>query len=195
MKRRWFGVDGVGVKQPKGIAGRGGEIVLYRAKDGRTVLDVRLDRETVWLTQRQMSQLFQRDTDTVGLHIRNAFKEGELDRAATTEQSSVVQSEGGRKVRRNVAFYNLDVVISIGYRVKSQRGTQFRIWATQVLHDHILKGYTLNEKRLQAQVARLTELQQAVDVMGRIIAERSITGTEAESLLRVITDYDLQGHR
>ena len=102
------------MKQPKGITGRGGEIVLYRAKDGRTTLDVRLDRETVWLTQRQMAELFQKDTDTVGLHIRNAFKDGELDRRSTTEESSVVQSEGGRKVCRDVAFYNLDVVISVG---------------------------------------------------------------------------------
>ncbi len=177
--------------QPKAIGGRGGELVLYRTKDGRTTLDVRLDRETVWLTQKQMAELFRKDTDTVGLHIRNAFKEGELDRKATTEESSVVQMEGGREVRRRVNFYNLDVVISVGYRVKSKCGTQFRLWATQVLRDYILKGYTLNEKRLQAQVFRLSELQAAVDVMGRIIGERAVTGAEAEGLLRVITDYSL----
>jgi prophage maintenance system killer protein len=179
------------MKQPKAIEGRGGDIVLYRTKDGRAVLDVRLERETVWLTQRQMAELFQKDTDTVGLHIRNAFKEGELDRDATTEESSVVQAEGGRNVRRSISFYNLDVVISVGYRVKSQRGTQFRIWATQVLRDHLLKGYTLNEKRLQVQVERLSELQAALDLMGRIIGGKAVTGTEAEGLLRVIADYSL----
>lgn len=177
--------------KPKAIEGRGGEIALYRAKDGRTTLDVRLDQDTVWLTQRQMADLFQKDTDTVGLHIRNAYKEGELDRPATTEESSVVQSEGGRKVRRPITLYNLDVVISVGYRVRSQRGTEFRIWATQVLRDHILRGYTLNEKRLKSQVARLSELQGAVDVMGRILRAKSVTHEEAEGLLRVIADYSL----
>ena len=125
------------------IEGRGGNIVLYRAKDGRTTLDVRLERETIWLTQRQMAELFDKDADTVGLHIRNVFKEGELDEPATTEESSVVQREGSRAVTRTLRFYNLDVVISVGYRVKSKRGTEFRIWATSVLRDHIRKGYTL----------------------------------------------------
>lgn len=147
------------------IKGTGGEIVLYRTKDGRTAVDVRLEKETVWLTQKQMALLFDKDSDTVGLHIRNLYKENELDATTTTEESSVVQEEGRRRVERTVRFYNLDVVISVGYRVKSTRGTQFRIWATQVLKDHILKGYTLNEKRLQAQVARLKELQNAVDLM------------------------------
>jgi len=171
------------------IKGSGGDIVLYKTKDGRVALDVRLERETLWLSQKQMSALFDKDTDTIGLHIRNVFKEGELGEPATTEECSVVQNEGGRSVRRPVRFYNLDVIISVGYRVMSQRGTQFRIWATQVLKDHILKGYTLNERRLQVQVSRLKELQQAVDLMGRIVSERTITGTEAEGLLKVITEY------
>jgi prophage maintenance system killer protein len=173
------------------IKGTGGEIVLYRTKDGRTAVDVRLEKETVWLTQKQMALLFDKDSDTVGLHIRNLYKEEELDATATTEESSVVQEEGRRRVKRTVRFYNLDAIISVGYRVKSTSGTQFRIWATQVLKDHILKGYTLNEQRLRAQVARLKELRNAVDLMGRIISERSITGAEAEGLLKVITDYSL----
>ena len=110
--------------------GRTGEIVLYSAPDGMVELDVKLERETVWLSQKQMALLFDKDTDTVGLHIRNAYREGELEESATTEDSSVVQNEGGRAVRRSIRFYNLDVVISVGYRVKSKRGTQFRIWAT-----------------------------------------------------------------
>lgn len=175
----------------KEIKGTGGDIVLYKTKDGRVALDVRLEKETLWLSQKQMSALFDKDTDTIGLHIRNVFKEGELVEPATTEEYSVVQNEGGRAVNRLVRFYNLDVVISVGYRVKSQRGTQFRIWATQVLKDHILKGYTLNERRLKTQVSRLKELQHAVDIMGRIISERTITGTEAEGLLKVVTEYSL----
>lgn len=173
------------------IKGPGGEIILYRTKDGRVALDVRLERETLWLSQKQMSALFDKDTDTIGLHIRNVFEDGELGEPATTEKCSVVQNEGGRPVRRPVLFYNLDVIISVGYRVKSQRGTQFRIWATQVLKDHILQGYTLNERRLQAQVSRLKELQHAVDLMGRIISERTVTGVEADGLLKVISGYSL----
>jgi prophage maintenance system killer protein len=175
----------------KPIQGQGGDIVLYKTKDGRTALDVRLDRDSVWLTQKQMAALFLKDSDTIGLHIRNVFKEKELDAKATTEESSVVQAEGRRMVKRTVRFYNLDVIISVGYRVKSQRGTQFRVWATQTLRDHIIKGYTVNEKRLQAQVERLKELQGTVDLMGRILAARSVTGDEAEGLLKVITDYSL----
>jgi len=118
------------------------DIIIYQSPDGTTSLDVRLDHETVWLTQKQMADLFDKDSDTIGLHIRNAYKEGELQPDGTTEDSSVVQNEGTRKVRRKIRFYNLDVIISVGYRVKSRQGTQFRQWATRVLRDHIVKGYT-----------------------------------------------------
>jgi len=173
------------------IAGRGGDIVLYKAKDGRTSLDVRLDQDTVWLTQKQMAELFGKNTDTIGLHIRNTYQENELEEAPTTEECSVVQFEGKRHVSRMIRFYNLDVIISVGYRVKSQQGTQFRIWATQVLREHILQGYTLNEKRLKSEVSRLAELRNAFDVMGRILAEKSVSADEAQGLLKVITDYSL----
>ncbi len=127
----------------KPIPGKGGEILLYQSKDGRTTLDVRLEHESVWLTQKHMADLFGKNTDTIGLHIRNIYKEKELSESATTEDSSVVRTEGGRRVKRKIKYYNLDVIISVGYRVKSQRGTQFRIWATQVLREHLPKGYTL----------------------------------------------------
>lgn len=104
-----------------------GEIVIYHAPDGGVELDVRLEKETIWLSQKQMSLLFDKDTDTIGLHLRNIFKEGELEEAATTEESSVVQIEGKRQVQRKIRFYNLDAIISVGYRVNSRRGTQFRI--------------------------------------------------------------------
>jgi hypothetical protein len=102
------------------------KVVIYQSEDGEASLDVRLEQDTVWLSQKQMAELLDKDTDTIGLHIRNIYKEGELEPDATTEESSVVQNEGGRKVRRKLKFYNLDVIISVGYRVKSQRGTQFR---------------------------------------------------------------------
>jgi prophage maintenance system killer protein len=160
----------------------GGEIVLYESPEGGPALDVRLERETVWLSQRQMAELFDKDTDTVGLHIRNAFKEGELDEEATTEESSVVQTEGPRRVRRDVRFYNLDVIISVGYRVRSRRGTQFRIWATKVLRDHLVQGYTTNQKRLQ-------ELDKAVHVISQVVERRELASDEAKALLRVVADY------
>ncbi len=140
-------------------------LIQFRNGDDGPVLDVRLERDTVWLSQRQMAALFDKDSDTVGLHIRNLFKEQELDPAATTEDSSVVQEEGGRSVQRRVRLYNLDVIISVGYRVKSLRGTQFRIWATRTLKDHLVRGYTLNESRLQAQMERLESLRVAVQLV------------------------------
>jgi len=166
-----------------------GEIILYRSPDGMAALDVRLEQETVWLNQRQMAELFDKDTDTIGLHIRNIYKEGELTRKGTTEQSSVVQNEGGRQVRRKVNFYNLDVIISVGYRVKSRRGTQFRIWATNVLREHLIRGFTLNEKRLREQEKKLADLRRTVGLLEQTLANQAIGLDEAKGLLQVITDY------
>jgi hypothetical protein len=152
---------------------------------------VRLDRETVWLTLQQMADLFGRERSVVAKHVGNVYREGELEAAATCASLAQVRREGGRTVTREVDHYNLDVIISVGYRVKSPQGTQFRIWATKVLRDHFLRGYTLNEKRLQAQVARLAEIRAAVDVMGRVLTTKALSGAEAEGLLRVIADYSL----
>lgn len=110
-----------------------GEIVIYQAQDGQTAIDVKFENQTLWLSQRMMSDLFEKDSDTIGLHIKNIFTEGELLEEGTTELFSVVQKEGKRKVTRKVKFYNLDVILSVGYRVNSKKGTQFRIWANKVL--------------------------------------------------------------
>jgi len=165
------------------------DLVLYNSEDGRVQLDVRVDSETVWLNQRQMADLFGKDTDTIGLHVRNVFKEGELSPKGTTEESSVVQDEGGRSVRRRVRFYNLDVIISVGYRVKSQRGTQFRQWATRVLREHLLRGFTLNEKRLREKDQKLADLRNTVRLLEQTIANQAVGLDEAKGLLQVITDY------
>ena len=159
-----------------------GEVVLYQSGKNTPAMEVRLEKDTVWLSQRQMAKLFDKDTDTIGLHIRNVFKEGELGEASTTEESSVVQQEGGRQVRRIVSFYNLDVIISVGYRVKSLRGTQFRIWATGVLREHLVKGYTTNERRLK-------ELRQTLSLVENVLERYSVSTDEAQALLRVVTDY------
>ena len=161
---------------------RKGEIVLFKAANGTTALEVRLEQDTVWLTQRQIALLFAKDTDTIGLHIRNIYKENELVERATTEESSVVQREGGRQVKRKITFYNLDVILSVGYRVNSKRGTQFRIWATNVLRDHIVKGYTENKRRLK-------ELRQSLQLVRRVLDRYDMTLDEAKALLRVVSDY------
>lgn len=125
------------------------QFLLYQAEDGKTRLEVRLENETVWLTQNQMAELFQTSIPNVSMHIRNIFAEGELQEAATVKDFLTVRQEGSRQVSRSVEHYNLDVIISVGYRVKSHRGTQFRIWATQRLREYIVKGFTLDDERLK----------------------------------------------
>jgi hypothetical protein len=127
----------------------GSEILIYQSEDGRSRIQVRLAGETVWLTQRLMAELFQVAVPTVNEHIRNIYEEGELDRAATIRKFRIVQPEGGREVHREVEHYNLDVIISVGYRVKSHRGTQFRIWATGRLREYLVKGFALDDERLK----------------------------------------------
>ncbi len=173
----------------KEIQERKGEIVIYQGKGGEPGLQVRLAAETVWLSQRLMAELFQKDSDTVGLHLKNVYAEGELDEKSTTEFFSVVQKEGKRLVTRQVKFYNLDAIISVGYRVNSKRGTQFRIWATNVLRDHLVKGYTLNEKRLQENRQRLKELEAAVALVASVKTGKALSAPEASGLLTVITEY------
>jgi hypothetical protein len=118
----------------------GGEVLVYETPDGEVRVDVRLDRDTVWLTQRQMADLFDSSTDNIGLHLKNIFADNELGEAVTTEDFSVVQSEGNRRVRRQVKHYNLDAIISVGYRVHSRRGVRFRQWATGTLREHLVRG-------------------------------------------------------
>jgi hypothetical protein len=123
-----------------------GEIILYQPDDRTTQLEVRLGEDTVWLTIKQMALLFDCSTDNIGWHLKNIYNEEELKEAATSEESSEVQQEGNRIVRRKVVHFNLDAVISVGYRVNSKRGTQFRIWANRVLKDYLLKGFVINHR-------------------------------------------------
>ncbi len=124
-------------------------ILLYQTEDGRTRVDVRFKGETAWLSLNRMAELFQRDKSVISKHIKNTFAEGELRTEATVAKFATVQTEGGRMVSRDIEFYNLDVIISVGYRVKSHRGTQFRIWATQRLREYIVKGFTMDDERLK----------------------------------------------
>lgn len=165
------------------------DVIIYQSPDGAASLEVRLDHETVWLTQKQMADLFGKNSDTIGLHIRNAYKEGELAEEGTTEESSVVQNEGLRQIHRKIRFYNLDVIISVGYRVKSQQGTRFRQWATGVLRDHIVKGYTVNEQRFREQAEKLTDMRRTVELLARTLANQELVSETGKDVLRVITDY------
>jgi hypothetical protein len=153
------------MKQPAPESGS--ELVLYQTEDGQTRIECRFEDETIWLSLNQMAELFQTTKQNISLHIQNIFKEGELQRGATVKESLTVQSagklqtpatirkfrivqlEGARSVEREVDFYNLDVIISVGYRVKSARGTQFRIWATQRLREYLVKGFTMDDERLK----------------------------------------------
>jgi prophage maintenance system killer protein len=163
-----------------------GEILVYEAPDGSAQVDVRLDRETVWLNQEQMAELFGRERSVVTKHIRNVFKEGELDPKATSAKFAHVRSEGGRAVTRDVDHYNLDVIISVGYRVKSQRGTQFRIWATRTLREHLVRGYTLNQQRFARNAA---ELEAALALVRRAAAGEALTSDQGRGLVDVIARY------
>ena len=126
-----------------------GELLLYQAEDGKTRVQVRIQGETVWLPLSQMAELFQRDKSVISKHIRNIFDEGELDRRPTVANFATVQKEGTREIERNIEYFNLDVIISVGYRVKSHQGTQFRIWATQRLREYIIKGFALDDERFK----------------------------------------------
>lgn len=126
------------------------EILIYQTEEGDTRIEVQLEGETVWLTQDQMAELFQRNKLTISRHINNVFEEGELSPKATVAKYATVQNEGGRKANRDLTYYNLDVIISVGYRGKSYRGTQFRIWAAQQLKEYIIKGFILDDRRFKS---------------------------------------------
>ena len=126
-----------------------GDIIIYQTEDGLTKINVNMQNETVWLSIDQMAELFGRDKSTISRHIKNIYTEGELERESTVAYFATVQTEGGRRVERNIEYYNLDVIISVGYRVKSIRGTQFRIWALSVLKEYMIKGFALDDDRLK----------------------------------------------
>jgi prophage maintenance system killer protein len=160
-------------------------VVLYQREDGAH-LDVHLDAETVWLTQKQMAELFDKDVRTVNEHIRNIFKEGELGEASVIRKFRITAADGKSY---DTAHYNLDVIISVGYRVKSRQGTRFRQWATDVLRKHIVSGYTVNEQRLREEGAKLQEMQRTVALLARTLTHQELVTEAGKDVLAVITDY------
>ncbi len=163
------------------------KIVIYQTADGQTQIDVRMENETVWLTQAQMGDLFQTDRTSIVRHINNIYKSEELEREATCAKIAQVQIEGKRKVNRNIPYFNLDMIISVGYRVNSKRGTQFRIWANKVLKDYLIKGYAINNR---LSVQKYEELSQLVHLLGRTINnEKEMIDSDTRELVNVVTDY------
>jgi len=165
------------------------EIKIYKTPDGQTSIEVKLEKDTVWLSQKQMAELFDKDSDTIGLHLKNIYKSGELEEFSTTEKYSVVRKEGKRKVKRQIKFYNLDAIISVGYRVNSKRGVLFRKWATQLLKDYLIKGYAINQQRLEKQVEQLNELKETIKILGNALEYKELTSDESKGLLKIISDY------
>ncbi|WP_286715880.1 virulence protein RhuM/Fic/DOC family protein [Marinobacter sp. tcs-11] len=162
------------------------QVRIFTSTDGQAQLEVALEQETVWLSQVQMAELFGKDVRTVNEHVGNVFQEGELEKEPTIRKFRIVRQEGKRQVQREIDHYNLDMIISVGYRVKSQRGVQFRKWATQVLKDHLVEGYTLNQRRL---AERGIEFEQAVDLLSRTLTNQGLVSNEGEAVARVISDY------
>jgi len=164
-----------------------GEIVIYKSKDGPK-LEVRLEEETVWLTLNQIASLFDVQKAAISKHIKNIFKSGELDPDSTVSKMETVQIEGNRRIRRILTYFNLDMIISVGYRVNSKRATQFRIWATKTLKEHLVKGYTVNEKRLLQAQSHLKELHETISFLQDKSKNELLAGQEQE-ILNLLTNY------
>jgi len=166
-----------------------GKIVIFNAPDGSIQTDVRLASDTLWLTQYQMEELFGTDRTSVVKHIRNILATDELEESATCAKFSQVRQEGSRKVSRKILHYNLDMIISVGYRVNSKRGTQFRIWANRILKEHLVKGYTINQKRLMEQQSRLQELKESIGLVERSLLSEVQNIEEARSIVKILADF------
>ncbi|KPM31892.1 Fic/DOC family protein [Croceitalea dokdonensis DOKDO 023] len=165
------------------------QIVIYQSDDGKSELQVSLQDDTVWLTQAQIVKVFNSSKANISEHIKNIFGSGELSEEATVRNFRTVQQEGNRNVTRNRIHYNLDVIISVGYRVNSKRGTQFRIWANSVLKNYLVEGYAINEKRLQQKTAQLESLKKVVALQEQVLTDYALNTNETQGLIHVISQY------
>jgi len=165
------------------------EIEIFTSKDGKTEIQVKLEGETVWLNQYQLEELFETNRTSIIRHISNIYKSEELRKEATSAKIAQVQKEGTRNITRQINFYNLDVIIAVGYRVNSKRGTEFRIWANKIIKDYLIKGFSLNEKRLSQQNEQLNELRESVKILGDVLQYKELTADESTGLLKIISEY------
>ena len=168
-----------------------GEILIYESQDGKISLDIRLENETIWLTQKSIAELFGVNAPAINKHLKNIYKDGELDKASTISILETVQKEGVRYVSRKQIFYNLDAIISVGYRVNSKKATQFRIWATSILKDYITKGYVLNEKRLKEQQTQIAILKNSIALMDRSLKEQIENIDSARNVSKILYNFAL----
>ena len=166
-----------------------GEIVIYTSEDGSISLDTKLENDTIWLTQKQMAELFGVKTPAINKHLNNIYNEGELDKNATVSILEIVQKEGNRDILRKIAFYNLDAVISVGYRVNSSRATQFRIWATNTLREYLTKGYVINEKMLKDQQYKIQTLQSTLNLLKRSLQNQISTVDQAQDVANILDNF------
>ena len=162
------------------------QIQIYNSNDGHTEIEVKLEKDSVWLSLAQLTDLFLRDKSVISRHITNIFKEGELDIKSVVAKNATTAADGKTY---QVDCYNLDVIISIGYRIKSQRGTQFRIWANKILKEYLIKGYSINEKALRQQNLQLQELQKTIKILSSAVQSKELTTDESKGLLSIISDY------
>ena len=165
------------------------EIKIYKTPEGKTSIEVNLEKETVWLNQYQLEELFETDRTVINKHILNIYKSGELSEESTCAKIAQVQKEGNRTVKRKIKYYNLDVIIAVGYRVNSKRGTDFRIWATQLLKEYLINGFAVNQQRLQQQAEQLNELKKTIKILDSTLKSKELTNSESEGLLKIISDY------
>ena len=165
---------------------RNSEIKIYKTSKGNTSIEVKLEKDTVWLNLNQITKLFERDKSVISRHINNVFKEGELERSSVVAKIATTAKD--RKIYQ-VDYFNLDVIISVGYRIKSKRGTEFRIWATQILKEYLVKDYVLNQEKLQKQNKQLNDLKETVKILSKTVNYKELTDDESKGLLKIISDY------
>lgn len=165
------------------------QIQIYQSEDGKTEIQVKLEKDTVWLNQYQLEDLFQTNRTSINRHISNVYKSNELQKDSTCAKIAQVQKEGDREITRYIYYYNLDVIIAVGYRVNSKRGTEFRMWANNILRNYLIKGYSINEKRLIQQNSLLNDLKESVKLLGNVLHTKELTGDESFGLLKIISDY------
>jgi hypothetical protein len=163
-------------------------IEIYKSEDGKTQVQVVLENETVWLNLNQITELFQRDKSVISRHLRNIFKEGGFAKNSVVANFATTAKDGKSY---QVEYFNLDVIISVGYRVNSKRGTQFRIWASKILKDYLIQGYSLNEKKLLQQNEQLKDLRESVKILGNVLKFKALSNDESAGLLKIISDYAL----
>ncbi|MBR6162859.1 virulence protein RhuM/Fic/DOC family protein [bacterium] len=166
-----------------------GEIIIYTSEDGTVSLDTKLENETIWLTQDMMAKLFETTVPNINMHIKNIYEEQELEENRTIKKFLIVQNEGSRTVSRNITHYNLDMILSVGYRIKSKTATKFRIWATNVLKEYLTKGYSINNKMLEKQKEKTENLKQAISLISRSMKNQIKTFDEAQNTAKILESF------